>query len=210
MPTHTAHSALVKLWYASDGAPWTFPNWKEITDVQHGLFPEDDAHLPPGWTRVQANQIRSYFEQYQAKKTEDEKIKFAGHTRKVGKDVVPGRALWRNFVTVNYSKSWNVHGRISSILHDVGIHPVQLMAAQENFDEYPGSVSYLPIALDSIATALFGTECLDKTGHLQRDLRDPTLILLQRTWEQLRKAHVRDYARVRTCEEMMNKTLASK
>ncbi|KAF5309269.1 hypothetical protein D9611_015099 [Ephemerocybe angulata] len=207
MPTHTAHSALVKFWFALEGAPWGYPTWQDITGLEAGIFPEDSSHRPRGWSEQDVAHIKSYFEEYKAKRTEDEKIKFAGLTRKVGKDVVPGRALWRTFVTENYSRSWNIHGRISKVLNDVRIHPMQLMSSLGDFDEYPGAISYLPMALDHIALALFGQESFDKSGHLQRELRDPTLILAQRTWEHLRRAHGRDYARLEKLEGIMQKAL---
>ena len=48
MPSHTAASALIKLYFL-DGIPWKYPKWMEITGVKHGLFPSDDALLPPTW-----------------------------------------------------------------------------------------------------------------------------------------------------------------
>ncbi|TEB03945.1 hypothetical protein FA13DRAFT_1569793, partial [Coprinellus micaceus] len=208
MPSHTVHSALVKLWFAHADAPWRFPAWQDITGVPNGLFPTDDAHLPKGWTRKTADDIASYFHQFQSKKSEDERIKFAGLQRKVGNDTVPGRALWRKWITDNYSKRWDIHGRIARVLNDANVHPMQLMKATGDFDDYPGATSYLPLALDAIARDLFGPESFDKANHLLRELREPTLMLAQRTWEQLRKAHVRDVGRLGKLREVMDAALA--
>jgi TATA-binding protein-associated factor len=208
MPSHTVHSALVKLWFAHADAPWRFPAWQDITGVPNGLFPTDDAHLPKGWTRKTADDIASYFHQFQSKKSEDERIKFAGLQRKVGNDTVPGRALWRKWITDNYSKRWDIHGRVARVLNDANVHPMQLMKATGDFDDYPGATSYLPLALDAIARDLFGPESFDKANHLLRELREPTLMLAQRTWEQLRKAHVRDVGRLGKLREVMDAALA--
>lgn len=196
MPTRTVTSALVKFHFSHPNAPRCFPKWQEITGVLHGLFPSDDDQLPNGWTRDMATQIQSYFDQFRKKKTEDEKVKFAAYTRKIGKDIVPGRALFRTYVTERYSKAWNIHGIISGILSDNNVHPVQIMSAMGNFEKSPSSTLYLPTVLDAIGLALFGPESFDRTNHLQYELRDPTWILAQRTWTNLLKAHSRDSKRL--------------
>ncbi|TEB22051.1 hypothetical protein FA13DRAFT_1641971 [Coprinellus micaceus] len=208
MPSHTVHGALVKLWFAYPESPWCFPAWQDLTDVTNGLFPSDDSQLPKGWTRKSAEDIAAYFQQFQAKKTEDERIKFAGLQRRVGNDTIPGRALWRKWVTDNYSKRWDIHGRIARTLTDANIHPLQLMKATGDFDDFPGASSYLPLGLDPIARNLFGPESFDKANHLLRELREPTLMLAQRTWEQLRKGHTRDLERLRSLRKVMDEALA--
>ncbi|RXW12331.1 hypothetical protein EST38_g13525, partial [Candolleomyces aberdarensis] len=127
------------------------------------------------------NPIESYFSQYYAKPTEDEKIKFAMKLKQDGIETVPGRELWRNWVTSHYSTHWKIHSRIAKILSSQGIHPEQLMA-ETGDDSPPNSASYLPIVLDEIGRDLFGPEALDSNGRLLGKLRDPTLILAQRTW----------------------------
>ncbi|KAJ3548525.1 hypothetical protein NMY22_g1227 [Coprinellus aureogranulatus] len=207
MPTHTIHSALIKLFLAVDGSPWNFPGWQDITSVKYGLFPDDDSRLPHGWSRDKAKEIMKYFREYEQLRTEDDKIKFAGMQRRIGNDVIPGRALWRKWVTERYSRDWDIHGRIAEVIQEIELHPLQLMSACSDFKNFPGAASYLPAALDSIAIALFGEDCLDQTGHLQRQLRDPTLILAQRTWEQLRRSHFRDVKRLSKLESIMENTL---
>ena len=102
MPTHTAASALIKL-FCTDGAPWSFSQWQAITGVTHGLMPLKDEHLPKGLTRSDIINIASYFAQYAAKPSEDDKIKFASKEKKVGKD----RSLYDNTgtreVCINYN-----------------------------------------------------------------------------------------------------------
>ncbi|KAF8956904.1 hypothetical protein BDZ97DRAFT_1763385 [Flammula alnicola] len=79
MPTHTIASAIIEL--HTLGIPWDYPVWQAATGVKHGLFPEDPKLLPKGWTPEDASNIASYFDQYRAKPTEDEKIAFVSQRR---------------------------------------------------------------------------------------------------------------------------------
>jgi hypothetical protein len=76
MPSHTASSALIKL-FSCDGAPWQWPAWQERTGILHGLFPDDNSKLPKGWTRKDAVDIQSYFRAYHLLLNEDKKLAFA-------------------------------------------------------------------------------------------------------------------------------------
>jgi len=193
MPTHTVSSALIKLYYAVPGAPWIYSAWKDITGVRHGLFPAEDDELPPGWTRKTANLVDSYFDQYSQVKTEDDKIKFAAKRKKKNEtDPVEGRRLYNDWVVSHYSSIWKVHNTITLAFKDSQIHPLQIMASNDDFSTFPASNSYLPYALDRVAFLLLGKEALDKSGHLLLPLRDPMLILLQRTWENSRKQTARN------------------
>ena len=188
MPTHTVSSALIKLYYAVPGAPWIYPAWQDITGVRHGLFPAEDDKLPPGWTRKMANAVDSYFDQYSKAKTEDDKIKFAAKKKKKNDtDPVEGRPLYNDWVVSHYSPIWKVHNAITSAFKDCQVHPLQIMASNDDFSTFPGSSSYLPYALDRVALLLLGKEALDKSSRLLLPLREPMLILLQRTWENSRK-----------------------
>ncbi|TEB22041.1 hypothetical protein FA13DRAFT_1716383 [Coprinellus micaceus] len=163
MPSHTVHGALVKL--------WTSPTLPTAYSLPTTLsFPRVGLGSPP---RISPRTSNSF----KPKKTEDERIKFAGLQRRVGNDTIPGRALWRKWVTDNYSKRWDIHGRIARTLTDANIHPLQLMKATGDFDDFPGASSYLPLGLDPIARNLFGPESFDKANHLLRELREPTLML---------------------------------
>lgn len=96
MPSHTAASAFVKL-FELNGAPWDWPAWQDRTGIRHGLFPTDDAKLPPGWTRKDATDVHSYFRAYNALSTETKKLQFATKTK--GGSSHPGRDIWYSFVT---------------------------------------------------------------------------------------------------------------
>jgi TATA-binding protein-associated factor len=181
MPTHTPASALIKLFYAQPGAPWIFPQWQVITGVTHGLMPKDDGLLPEGLTRKDIANVESYFSQYDARSTEEEKIKFASKVKKAGKDEIPGRGAWNAWVTKRYNSKWKINTHIVKILASSGLHPDQIM--DENGEEsIPNSTSYLPLALDAIGRDLFGPEALDSNGRLLARLREPTLVFAQRTW----------------------------
>ena len=74
------------MYFDGDGAPWTFPQWQRLTRVSSGLFPADDDQLSEGWTRENANFIRSYFDQYNKHTKEDARINFSA-ARKNGPQV---------------------------------------------------------------------------------------------------------------------------
>ncbi|RXW15947.1 hypothetical protein EST38_g9910 [Candolleomyces aberdarensis] len=130
---------------------------------------------------MKVNQIESYFSQYNAKPTEDEKIKFAQKKKEEGTDKVPGRDEWRKWVTKHYSTHWKIHSRISKILSAHGIHPQQIMA-ETGESAVPNNATYLAIAIDAIGHELFGSEALTSNNRLHPKLRDPTMIMAQRTW----------------------------
>ncbi|KAH6886631.1 hypothetical protein BKA70DRAFT_1464552 [Coprinopsis sp. MPI-PUGE-AT-0042] len=183
MPSHTPPSCLIKLYHAVEGAPWIYEEWQGLTGVRFGLFPEDDQHLPHGWTRKNADDVKKYFELYQKEKSEDDKIRFASYRRKKGHvDPLPGRVFWREWVTSNYTTHWKIHTVVKDALTDANIHPVQLMVEYDDLETSPSSEHYLPGIIDTIAPILFGTASLDNGNRLLRELRTPTVALLGRTW----------------------------
>ena len=200
MSTHTVASALIKLYYAVPGAPWIYSAWQDITGVRHGLFPAEDDKLPHGWTRQMTEDISSYFSQYSQKRTEDEKIKFAAARKKKGDDPVVGRALFCDWVTSRYS-IWKVHSLVTQALNNAQLHPLQIMNSNNDISNFPCSTTYLPLALDQIAAVLFGPESLAASGHLLLPLREATLVLLQRTWENCRKQVTRSRNRLAPSEK---------
>ena len=180
MPSHTPASALIKF-YELGGFPWNMPTWQSLTSIRHGLFPDDDRHLPPGWTRRDADDIKSYFRQYQQQPSEDLKIKFSA----ARDPSVPGRKLWADFVSKNWSK-WDVHGKIVESLYKHDIHPISLLEHEGSLDSWPNSELYIPIALDSIALLLFGSEAFGDSDVLSMGLRCCLMIFVQRSWARIR------------------------
>jgi hypothetical protein len=191
MPSHSASSALIKL-YGLGELPWNFPTWQDITGVKHGLFPDDDRHLPKGWTRHDANDIKSYFDQYQQKPTEEQKIKFASAARDGG---VPGRKKWTDFVSKSWQK-WNVHGKIVEALHKHGVHPITILEQEGSLDSWPNADMYVPIAIDTIAMSLFGVEAFNDADILPYNLRKCLTIFVQRSWARIRAQVVKDRAKL--------------
>lgn len=92
MPSHTIPSTLIKLYHTKGfaGAPWIFPTWQDITGVYDGLFPINETKLPKRWTPEVVASVRSYFDQYESKRNEDEKIKFACTNYKAKTNTIPG------------------------------------------------------------------------------------------------------------------------
>jgi hypothetical protein len=191
MPSHTIHSALTKMHYDLPGAPWIFPAWKDLTGVRNGLFPTEDHLLPLGWSPATAEQISSYFDQFRACKKEDDKIKFS--SAKKGGDVIPGRKLWRDWVSDGWKK-WKIHAKITDVLVAENLHPF-MIAAQSN--SWPDGAEWTPLAVDPVGTALFGEDsCNDGLGRLKSELRSTTKALIQRTWMILYNQHTRSKVRI--------------
>ena len=194
MPSHTIHSALVQMYYDFDGAPWNFAAWKELTGVHHGLFPKDDKLLPKGWTRQTANEIHSYFDQYRAILTEEEKLKFA--SSKGTTQNVPGRKAWRDWVPKIW-KAGKIHEKIIEVLIDENLHPFALMSHNDSPDAWPPANQWVPLAIDPIGLALFGEECYaDGLDRIRNSLRQSTGSLITRTWILLRANFDRSKKRV--------------
>jgi len=196
MPTHTAASALISF-HAYNGAPWCWPRWQEITGVKHGLFPTDDAQLPKGWTRREAQEIQSYFYQYH-QLSPDERIKFSVNSS--SGQVVPGRSKWNSWVNSNWAK-WGIHNSIVTILHDAGCYPLTIAATEGSGDVWPDAGTYIPIILDDVALQLFGEEAFSGSDRLPFLLRRPTTSIIQRSWATIRVRFNRDKARLPEIEQ---------
>jgi hypothetical protein len=179
MPSHLNHGTLIQMYYDSDGAPWNFDRWKTLTNVHHGLFPVDDNKLPDGWSRQNADEIASFFDQFRNCMSEDEKIKFASVKRK-GQNV-PGRTAWRDWV-VKIWKDGKIHEKINDALYAENIHPYTLIA-QYGTSDWPSATMWVPLAIDPVALALFGEECYsDGMERVRVSLRNTTGALITRTW----------------------------
>ncbi|EAU80360.1 hypothetical protein CC1G_12776 [Coprinopsis cinerea okayama7 len=200
MPTHTPASALVICFTAAKGAPWNYPKWQELTGVYHGLFPEDDKHLPIGWTRRDADNVRSYFTQFSSYQKDEQRLKFAVVRTKAGQDPIPGRAFFRDWVTSLISAVWMLYTRISNILDEANIHPLQIMVAADNTDKWPMSSYYIPMVIDKVGLELFGPEALGPTGLLPDELRAVVGIFIQRTWVVVKRSSMRKIKNLKAYE----------
>lgn len=194
MPSHTVHSALTQM-FLEEGSPWRFPKWQSITGVRNSLFPEDDSLLPTPWTRYDANNVRSYFDQYSKKVKEDDKLKYA--SAKAGGTQVPGRDFWRKWVTECWKK-WKIHSLIVSVLSSENLHPLTLALSSKScsLDTWPSATQYVPMAVDPVGRELFGVECLDDFGRVPSELRQTTQALIQRTWISLNNQMKRSTKRI--------------
>lgn len=183
----------------ANGAPWTYPLWQETTGVRHGLFSKDDGLLPKGWKRSDATQVSAYFDQFGQKIKEDDKIKFASATK--SSDQIPGRAVWRRFLSEGWRK-WQIHAKITEILSSISLHPVTLAlnANPPSLDNWPKAQSYLPMAVDAVGVELFGEDILDPLGRVQAELRPWVQAIIYRTWCNLRNQVGRSKVRLVTLE----------
>jgi len=187
MPSHTAASALIKLFYVEDAVhPWDWSVWQDLTNIHHSLFPANNKHLPTGWSREDANDILPYFRMYEAQPTEQAKIKFATSTH--GGVAPPGRRKWSAFITKSWEK-WEIHPIIVEALNDHNINPVTLLNVQGGDLEtaWPSADIYLPLAVDTVGVALFGLEAFGDAPLLTQDIRKSLTIMMQRSWSRMRK-----------------------
>jgi hypothetical protein len=181
MPSHAIHGALVQMYYDLDGAPWNFETWKELTGVHNGLFPEDDRQLPHGWSRQTAIEVSSYFDQFRACMSEDERIKFSSVKKKKGQNV-PGRTAWRDWVAKLW-KGKKIHEKIIKVLSAENLHPYTLAAQNDPPNTWPSANQWVPLATDPVGLALFGEECYsDGVERVRGCLRQTTGALITRTW----------------------------
>ena len=200
MPSQTVAGALIDLWKLD--LPWSFPRWQEITDIHHGLFQQDDGLLPKigkavAWTRWDAQDVQSFFEQYRALSTDTERANFVARSRGA---VLPGRSVWLKFVGKGWAR-WNIHSRIINQLNIHNIHPLKLMLAEDTITDWPSATLYLPEALDDIGVELFGPEALSPvSGRLPSALRDCVRMLSQQTWLNIRKQVERSHRRIDVLE----------
>lgn len=182
MVNHQNFAALIRLYYLDPGAPWKWDRWKELTDVRHGLFPDDDDDLPSGWSRDDARNIHSFFESYRALPTEEAKHAFVQAPKK-GRGDHPGRLPFRKWVVKNWPR-WKIWLLICQAFEAKGITYLQSMVDNESA-ELPKTMA-IAEAFDHIAHALFGDDALTKTGKVKVELRDPVKILAIRAATNLR------------------------
>lgn len=184
MPSHTAASALVKL-YSLNGAPWQWEIWQDRTKVRHGLFPEDDKKLPRGWTRRNAVDVRSYFLAYQRLSSEEKKITFSTNSKGVSE--YPGREFWNAWVSRQWN-AWSVHSAVVEELKESDVHPLNILVREQDLSApWPPADTYLPLVLDGLALRLFGDEAFSKgSAILSTELRKCLQIIAQRSWNTIR------------------------
>jgi TATA-binding protein-associated factor len=175
MPSQTAASALLDLYFVVDGAPWCWPSWKNITGVRHGLFPKTDDKLPSGWTREDANDIHSWFIHCHSAKSAEN-----------GAASMPGRTKWNRFVQTKWEQ-WQLHAIIVKALRDCGIHPIQIIVNEGTTGfEWPKADSYAPNAFESIGMLIFGSDALGQAELFPANIRKCIATFIQRSWARIR------------------------
>ncbi|KAK7434927.1 hypothetical protein VKT23_019930 [Stygiomarasmius scandens] len=185
MPTITPMEAFLRLYHLDKNQcyPWNFPRWQELTGVYHGLFPEDDAHLPKGWSRRDADDIRSFFVQYHNQANDDLRSKFVKGGK--GAPASPGREKFRKWVTTSLDR-WKIHSSIEDSLIQANVHPVSMMVALNDLDNWPNSERHIPKVIDEIAYEFFGPEAFIN-GVLIPELHINLVVLIQRSWSRIRR-----------------------
>jgi len=184
MPSHTLASTLVKL-HELGGAPWQWPTWQDITGIHHGLFPEDDCDLPPGWTRKNAIDVKSYFVAYRQQKTEEQKIAFAVNVKHASK--YPGREYWNSWVN-RHRNSWGIHTFVVEALREHDVHPLTILAEERpSGNTWPDALCYIPVAIDTLAANIFGSNAFpDGSARTGLELRKCLMMITQTSWNTIR------------------------
>lgn len=202
MVNPTIHAALTQMYFDDPEThpPWDLPEWQAITGIKHGLFPDDDALLPKGWTRETANFIESYFDQFDKKPTEEAKASFSSARKNASQ--VPGRQLWRDFVTKKW-KTWGLHAKIAGVLATESLHPLTLALSSksQSIEKLPRSADYIHTAVDPVGRVIFGAEALDQHGRVKMELRRSLHALIYRTWLNLKNQVVRSKDRIAVLEK---------
>lgn len=180
------------------GLPWDCPVWQDLVKVKHGLFPSDPHLSPPGWTGDDLEDVKSFFDQCQAKATDENRIAFVAQTRGAA---LPGRKKWKTWITALW-KTARIHERIIAVLAANHCHPLTLAIEQEgDTGTWPAGALWIPTCVDAIALDLFGTEALNPHGRLKEIHRPTVQALVQRTWTYLTKRLERAQKRFAVCEQ---------
>ncbi|KAH0583325.1 hypothetical protein H2248_011193 [Termitomyces sp. 'cryptogamus'] len=198
MPSHKSASVLIRLYYATTppGEMWKWSAWQERTGLYHGLFPHDDALLPGGWSRDDANSVKSFFETYNSLGSEDDKIHFAIGTG--GKLAIPmrhlGRPIWTKFANKGMNL-WSIHDAIVQEFERHDCHPIAILKRENALDTpvpiqkvWPISTHHVPTIIDSLARSLFGDDVfIPGTESLTTMMRATLIAFVQPTWDGIRR-----------------------
>jgi hypothetical protein len=209
MPSHTAANALIQLYFADghSGAPWIWQQWQEITGIKHGLFPSDDRLLPSGWSRQDSDDILAYFHHYNVLDSEDSRKKFAAGSRPGA--IFPGREKWNAYVKKMWEK-WKIHDRIVTTFREHHMHPITLLVDEGSLDQWPNADTYIQMALDGIASSLFGMEAFCGKELLPMKFRKSLTIFAQRSWTRIRGQFRTDRGRLASLENAAIKAFHGK
>lgn len=161
--------------------------WQELTGIRHGLFPEEDPKLPPGWTREDAHDIQSWFLLY--RDTNDDK---SGAT-------MPGKAKWVKFIRGKW-EAWKLHSAIVKALRENNVHPIQIATNENSMDMWPAADNYVASAVEDVGLSIFGKEALGPMGFFPHHVRKCILVFIQRSWARVRTQVQRDGKRLASLE----------
>ncbi|KJA15384.1 hypothetical protein HYPSUDRAFT_207935 [Hypholoma sublateritium FD-334 SS-4] len=192
MPTQTIASALLKLYQL---CIWDLPTWQDVTGVVLCFDDPASSRLPKGWSAADLANVKSFYDQYRAKPTEDAKILFASSNRGT---TLPGRKRWQTWVT-SMCKSAKIHEKIAACFSSANCHPADIeVESRKN-----GGPTYIPYCVDDIALQLLGPETLDENGRLHIRYRLPLQAIAQRTWYNLTRRLDRAQGKFETLEEQV-------
>ena len=159
MPTPSYPRIFIHMHEAEHGAPWCYTEWKERTGILHGLFPDDDQHLP-NMSRADNDAIKSWFSAY-INKSHDERASFASSKNQ---DRYTGRTIWAKWIA-RHLPIWQFQQSVDRVLRDCSVHPAILTKAlgTTSADVHDANVAFGPLCRE-----LFGEErCVKINGALR-------------------------------------------
>lgn len=193
MPTQTIASALLKLYQLGI---WNLPIWQDLTGTVLCFDDPTVSVLPQGWTTADLANVKSFYDQYCAKPTEDTKILFASSNRGT---TLPGRKRWQKWVP-SMCKAAKIHEKIAHCFSSANCHPADI----EEESRKNGGPTYIPYCIDDLALQLLGADTLDQNGRLLIRYRHPLQAIAQRTWYNLTRRLDRAQGRFDTLEEKVH------
>ncbi|KAL0575320.1 hypothetical protein V5O48_006649 [Marasmius crinis-equi] len=207
MPTKTVTQVLAELHQLRKELPWSLPTFQEHTGVTHGLFPDNEADLPflhhrPGkkkskkrWTRQNSDDVQSFYQSFYAQPTEADATAFMKTTKH------PGKLFLDKWVNDNY-QSWGLHDIIMQTLKEAGVHPFQLLLAEQSVTPFPNSKDFIPLVREEVAMKIFGPEIFPPGSNLlPSSFRYVPAVFINRSWVRVRVKSKNDIKRLETLKE---------
>lgn len=195
MPITPYPLALIQLWIANPGLPWSNPVWQSVTHVvgepwayDHG---EDVAaaaryHDVTGWTVGKAQAVEAFINN--CKMAEEPAEHYALKRQDNDHE---GRCLWNAWVKTSWAK-WNINKLVDEIFEDSGCAPHNVMARLncKIADDFPTmeAAQVKQIVSIKLADVLFGDDAFIDGSFLALPIVTFVSTVLVSTWSRYRKA----------------------
>jgi hypothetical protein len=204
MPTPHIAAAFAVL-FCYEEAPWKWSTFQSHSGLTNGPL---DQPSPFGMDPAELTSLQSFLDAVRLVPSESQRISFVNGSKNTDAHDA-GRRSWKRFINKVWEKS-KLHSVIISALKTAGLHPIDLMKAN-NSDEWPDGNNYLPTAIDEVGSSLFGEECFPPESNRVRDIfRSAIKILTAKSWNLIRRTFRTDVAKLPALEEGAIKALQGK